>query len=91
MKSVSYPIALPEDFLKEFKQAAQEARVSTAHAIRQSAKLGLAKFREQNASSRVTNVPPLPDKVAQALYSKRDDDVEVTRAFMAAQSKGVPE
>jgi hypothetical protein len=33
----------------------------------------------------------LPDKVARDLYSKRDDDVEVTRAFMAAQSKGVPE
>ena len=91
MKSVTYPIALPVDFLQEFKQAAKESGLSTADAIRQSAKLGLPKFREQNASARVTNVDPLPDKVARALYSKRDDDAEVTRVFMAAQSKGDPE
>ena len=43
MKSITYPIALPVDFLKEFKQAAEEAGVSTADSIRQSAKLGLPK------------------------------------------------
>ena len=90
MKSVVYPLALPLDFVTEFKQAAQEAGLSTAAAIRQSAKLGLPKFREQSVG-RVTNVDPLPDKVARELYSKRDDDLEVTRAFMAAQSKGVRE
>ena len=91
MKSVTYPIALPVDFLDDFKQAAKESGLSTAATIRQSAKLGLPKFREQNGSSRVTNVAPLPDSVARKLYSKRDEDEEVTRLFMAAQFKGARE
>ena len=91
MKSVNYPIALPVDFLSEFKQAAEDAGVSTAAAIRRSAKLGLPKFRQETAGGRVTNVDPLPNKVARALYAKRDDDADVTRVFMAAQFKGVPE
>ena len=92
MKSVVYPIALPLDFVQEFKQAAKEAGLSTADAIRQSAKLGLPQFRKQSVSFRVlTNVDPLPDKVAQTLYSKRDDDAEITRIFMAAQSKAIKE
>ena len=87
MKSVTYPIALPVDFLKEFKQAAEEAGVSTADTIRQSAKLGLPKFREQNAGTRVTNVPPLPDNVARKLYAERDEDMDSIRRFIAAQPK----
>ena len=87
MKSVTYPIALPVDFLKEFKQAAKEAGVSTADTIRQSAKLGLPKFREQTVSSRVTNVPPLPDKAARKLYAEREEDLGSIRRFIAAQPK----
>jgi hypothetical protein len=34
MKSVNYPLALPLDFLEEFKQAAKEAGLSTAATIR---------------------------------------------------------
>lgn len=91
MKSITYPIALPLDFLQEFKQAAKASGLSTADAIRQSAKLGLPKFREQTLGARVANADPLPDSVARKLYSKRDEDTEVTRAFIAAQSKGDPE
>ena len=87
MKSVTYPIALPVDFLKEFKQAAEEAGVSTADSIRQSAKLGLPKFREQNASGRVTNVAPLPDNIARKLYADREEDMDSIRRFIAAQPK----
>jgi hypothetical protein len=87
MKSVTYPIALPVDFLKEFKQAAEEAGVSTADTIRQSAKLGLPKFREQMGAGRVTNVAPLPDKVARKLYAEREEDMDSIRRFIAAQPK----
>jgi len=87
MKSVTYPIALPVDFLKEFKRAAKEAGVSTADTIRQSAKLGLPKFREQTASGRVTNVTPLPDSVARKLYAEREEDMDSIRRFIAAQPK----
>ena len=87
MKSVDYPLALPLDFLDEFKQAAKEAGLSTAATIRQSAKLGLPKFREQISSSRVTNVAPLPDKVARRLYAEREEDMDSIRRFIAAQPK----
>jgi hypothetical protein len=87
MKSVNYPLALPLEFLDEFKQAAKEAGLSTAATIRQSAKLGLPKFREQISSSRVTNVAPLPDKVARKLYAEREEDMDSIRRFIAAQPK----
>ena len=89
MKSVNYPLALPLDFLDEFKQAAQEAGLSTAATIRQSAKLGLPKFREQISSSRVTNVALLPAKVARKLYAEREEDMNSIRRFIAAQPKDV--
>ena len=87
MKNVTYPIALPVDFLREFKQAAKEAGVSTADTIRQSARLGLPKFREQTASGRLTNVAPLPESVARKLYAEREEDMDAIRRFIAAQPK----
>jgi hypothetical protein len=91
MKSTVYPLAWPDDVLGQMKQAAKRTGLSTADIIRQSAKLGLPKLLEKIGAERVTNVDPLPDSVARKLYSKRDDDMEVTRAFIAAQSKGDPE
>ena len=87
MKNVNFSIALPADLLSEFKLAAQDADVSNATAIRQSAKLGLPKFREQTATPRITNVDPLPARVARKLYDERQDDVESIRRFIAAQPK----
>ena len=58
MKCVRYPLALPLDFLDEFKQAAKEAGLSTVATIRQSAKLGLPKFREQTRTSKVPGLKP---------------------------------
>jgi DNA-binding MurR/RpiR family transcriptional regulator len=87
MKSVNYPIAWPVDFLSEFKQAAEDAGVSTAAAIRRSTKLGLPKFRQETARGRVTNVDPLPDRVARELYAEREDDSDSIRRIIAAQPK----
>jgi hypothetical protein len=87
MKSVTYPMALPVDFPNEFKRAAKEAGLSTADTIRQSAKLGLPKFREQTASGRVTNVAPLSDSAARRLYAEREEDIDSIRRFIAAQPK----
>src|ERR1035437_6811249 len=90
MKSVNYPLALPLDFLDEFKQAATEAVLATAATIRQSAKLGLPKFREQICSSRVTNLAPLPDKVARKLYAEREEDMDSIRRLLSAPPKEGP-
>ena len=61
--------------------------LSSAATIRQSAKLGLPKFREQICSSRITNVAPLPDKVARKLYAERAEDMDSIRRFIVAQPK----
>jgi hypothetical protein len=87
MKSVTYPLAMPVDLLDELKQAAKESGLSTAATIRQSAKLGLPKFREQTASGRITNVAPLPSSVARKLYAEREEDMDSIRRFIAAQPK----
>jgi hypothetical protein len=42
-------------------------------------------------SDRVTNVAPLPNKVARTLYPQPDDDADAIRVFMAAQSKNAQE
>ena len=47
------------------------------------------RFLEQ--TSRVTNVEPLPDSVAQKLYSQPDDDTDSIRMFIAAQAKSIAE
>jgi hypothetical protein len=87
MKSVNYPLAMPVDFLRDLRKAAKETGLSTAAVIRQSAKMGLPKLLEEMGAGRVTNVTPLPDKVARKLYDQREDDTESIRTFIQAQPK----
>lgn len=91
MKSITYPLSMPADLLDELRRAAKETGLPTADTIRQSANLGLPKLLEQMGSGRVTNVAPLPNKIARALYSQSDDDAGTITVFMAAQSKSVQE
>jgi hypothetical protein len=91
MKSVVYPVAWPVDVLGEMKQAAKQTGLSTADVMRQSAKIGLPRLLEQMSAGRITNVAPLPDKVARALYSQPEEDADSIRTFMEAQSKAVQE
>ena len=82
---------MPVEFLDELRRAAKETGLSTADTIRQSAKLGLPKLLQQMGSGRVTNVAPLQNKVARALYSQPDDDADAIRVFMVAQTKSPQE
>jgi hypothetical protein len=91
MKSIIYPLAMPANLLDELRKASKEAALSTANTNRQRAKLRLPKLLEQMGSSRVTNVAPLPNKVARALYSQPDDDADAIRVFMATQAKSARE
>jgi hypothetical protein len=52
-----------------------------------------AKLRERflKQTSQVTNVDPLPKRVARRLYSQADDDADAIRLFMAAQAKSIEE
>lgn len=92
MKSITYPLGLPADLYREIQRAAKETDLSTADAIRQSIKLGLPSLRERlSTAGRVTNVEPLPDKIARRLYAEREDDAESIRQFMRAQATVVEE
>ena len=87
MKSEVYPLHLPADLLGQVRRTAQETGLSLADAMRQSLKLGLPVLREQLAPGRVTNVDPLPERVARKLYAEREEDMESIRRFIAAQPK----
>jgi hypothetical protein len=91
MKQMTYPLALPKDFCAELRDAAGRTGLSMADIIRQSSKLGLPLLLEQLGPARITNVPPLPAKIARALYSEPDDDAEGIERFMAGQAKAVEE
>ena len=87
MKSIVYPVAWPPDVLGQMKQAAKQTGLSIADVMRQSAKIGLPKLLEQMDAGRVTNVEPLPDRVARKLYAEREEDMDSIRKFIAAQPK----
>jgi hypothetical protein len=42
-------------------------------------------------TGRVTNVEPLPDRIARKIYSQADDDVDAIQLFMAGQAKSTEE
>jgi hypothetical protein len=84
---------MPDELLGLIRAAAKESDLSQQDVIRQSVRLGLPRFREQHARSkgRITNVDPLPEKVARRLYAQPDDDQDAIRLFMAAQAKSIDE
>ncbi len=47
MKSLTYPLGLPEDLYADIQRTASETGLSMADAIRQSIKLGLPTLRER--------------------------------------------
>ena len=91
MKSMTYPLALPKEYCAELRDAAGKTGLSMADIIRQSSKLGLPLLLEQLGPARITNVPPLPAKIARALYSQPESDAEGIERFMAVQAKSVQE
>lgn len=74
MKTEVYPLAVPVDLYKQMRKAAKETGLSIADIMRQSLRAGFPRICEQLGTGRITNVEPLPDKVAQRLYSRREDD-----------------
>ena len=91
MKSMTYPLALPKDYCAELRAAAGKTGLSMADIIRQSSKLGLPLLLEQLGPARLTNVPPLPVKLARALYAEPEEDAEGIERFVAAQAKTIRE
>lgn len=91
MKSITYPLAISEELYKEIQETAKQTRLSYAEAIRQSLALGIPTLRERLGAERITNVSPLPEAEARALYALPEDDAESIKLFTKAQSSGVTE
>ena len=87
MKDTQYPLNLPGELMAEIRTAAKRTGLSMADVMRQSMKLGLPTLREQLGFERVTNVAPLPDRIARELYAEREDDMASVRKLIAAQPK----
>lgn len=84
MKYLTYPLALPKEYCAELRDAAGKTGLSMADIIRQSSRLGLPLLLEQLGPARITKVPPLPAKIARALYCEPEDDAKGIKRFMVA-------
>ena len=82
MKNETYPLTLPTDLLGEARQAAQEAGLSLADAMRQSLKLGLPRLREQLAAQ--SPKPFTPEEAMEAFAPDPEWDA------VAAVMSGLP-
>jgi hypothetical protein len=92
VKTVIYPLPMPQDLYDEVERTARQTRLSKADTMRQGLALGLPTLRERLSNpERVTNVDPLPKKVARKLYAMRDDDEDSIQLFMKAQAKVMKE
>ena len=86
MKSAVHALHFPRELEAEIRATDAQTRLSMADVMRQSMIAGLPKVREK-FSGRVTNVDPLPEKEARKLYAEREDDMDSSRLFIAAQPK----
>lgn len=75
MATVTIPLAVPVDLVDDIRTAARETGLSQADVMRQSMKAGLPKVRKKFKASagRVTNVNPLPRRVLDKMYARKDE------------------
>lgn len=66
MKTITYPVGLPEELYSAIQQTANETSLSMADAIRQSIKLGLPKLREKLSGGQVR---PMTREEAREAYA----------------------
>jgi hypothetical protein len=62
-------------------------------AIERLSSLEQAKLRDRflEQTGWVTNVDPLPDRIARRIYNQADDDADAIQLFMSAQPKSIEE
>jgi len=88
MKSETYPLAVPEDLLKEVRKTAKETGLSLADAMRQSIKLGLPRLREQLSSKQLK---PLSKAESRDCWETADPDFDSLAAHCASLPVPPPE
>jgi hypothetical protein len=92
-KEYNYPLRLPDEDAKAVALLCRESRASFNRVVSLCVRKALPAVREALGVSpgRITNVDPLPAKIAKRLYKQTDDDGDAIRMFMAAQVVDVEE
>jgi len=93
VKQYNYALRLESKDAAAVDSVCRQSRVSFNRVVALCVKKALPEVREALSAhaSRITNVDPLPDKVAKKLYRQADDDADSIKMFMAAQVKTVEE
>jgi hypothetical protein len=74
MKSETFPLAMPDDLLKEVRKVAKRTGLSMADAMRQSMKLGLPKLAQQLSVEPVTGLKPFTEEECQQCWGMPDPE-----------------
>jgi hypothetical protein len=92
-KNYNYPLRLSAADAKAINELSKESRASINSIVTLCVRKALPDVRKALAPElpRITNVDPLPDKIARRLYRQRDDDTDSIRLFMDAQVTKVEE
>lgn len=89
IKTITYPVGLPEDLYGEIKDTAEETKLSMADAIRQGLRLGLPKLRETLGAE--AKLKPLSRQELRDCYSKPNREFDALEHHCAALPKPLPE
>ncbi len=92
-KAYHYPLRLASEDAKAVDAVCRQSHVSFNRVVALCVRKALPEVSASLSAEtkRITNVDPLPDKIAKRLYQQADDDADSIRLFMAAQSKVIEE
>ena len=86
-KEYKYPLRLPVADADAVAVVCRESQTSFNRVVSLCVRKALPAVREALVSEtgRLTNIDPLPGKIAKRLYKQNDDDADAIKMFMAAQ------
>lgn len=91
MKTITYPVGLPEDLYGEIKETANQTKLSMADAIRQGLRLGLPKLRETLRPPDNGPLKPFTRDEVRRCWEAPDPEFDKLAAHCAALPKPLPE
>ena len=88
MKTETYPLAMPEDLLKEMRQVAKDTGLSIADAMRQSMRLGAPKLKEQLSDNQLK---PFTKEEARQCWEVPNPEFDALEHHCASLPQPLPE
>jgi hypothetical protein len=91
MKTVSYPLAVPPDLLKDLRKAAQQTGLSIADTMRQSMRIGLPGLVERLAVDPLRTLKPFTAEESRRCFAIQAPEFDALAAHCASLPVVVPE